>query len=187
MTFLSGLLPCRFPPLHLPAIPPDQLHEPALAEGLDNGLAVPPGNLEEPLGVLCAHGHDEPAAFLQLGDVGLRHLRGRCRGYYRVERGVLRPAECPIPHPYDDVLAAEPFEKLPRAGGYGRYPFHGIDPVGDHRKYRALVAGAGAYLQNLLSPVKRERLGHEGDHVGLRYRLLLAYWQGHSTAGPLGR
>ena len=48
-----------------------------------------------------------------------------------------------------------------------------VDVGGDLRENGGRVTGAGADFEHLFPALEQQRLGHEGDNVGLRYRLPL--------------
>lgn len=70
-----------------------------------------------------------------------------------------------------NVRAAELVESRPRGGGELVDNLDREDMLRQRREHSRLVAGAGAELEDLLTPLELERLAHQRNDVRLRQRL----------------
>src|SRR4051812_45620880 len=114
--------------------------------------------------------NDEPPAFSELREQGVRHRQRRGRYQDAVERLLRLPALETVAVLEHHILYTELLERACGALRQRRDPLDGIDFFHERREYRGLVAAAGADLEHLahLLAALEQRLGHAGHAVGLR-------------------
>lgn len=149
---------------------------------------------DEGLPVACAEGHDQEAAWAELGQQGRGHL-GRAGGdedAVEADRAGLvpvrfGPAGGAVADEVADVGDAEGGEGLRGEGGQGGEAFDGVDAAGGDEagEEGGLVAGAGAEFEHAMVGGELEFLGHDGDHEGLGDGLAVAAGQGLVFVGVL--
>ena len=94
-----------------------------------------------------------------------------------VERGLLGPAEEAVPVTDADRAVPELPERAGGLAGQRLVDLDGEDPVGQAGQDGGLIPGARPDLEDLVSGLERQALGHEGHDEGLGDRL----------ASPMGR
>lgn len=135
----------------------------------------------EHLASFAADRQDEPSAFGELFEEQGMDMRRGGRDDDPIERTVREQAAGPISSHDDEVMVSKLVQGLGSLPGQGIMPFDGIDDSGEFPQDGSLVAGPGANFEQGFVPLKFQKLGHEGDDVGLRDGLVFA--EGERTVG----
>jgi hypothetical protein len=102
--------------------------------------------------------------------------------------GALGPAEVAVAVAHSHTLVSERGEALTGAGGELLDDLDAVDLGAELGEHGGLIPRAGADLEHSISRAYGSELGHEGDHVGLADRDVVADRQGMIGVGSiLGR
>jgi len=141
------------------------------ADGFFTGAGYEPEGLDAANG---ADGDDHTAADFELLNQGLGDVVGGGGDNDGVEGSLFFPAEVAVGVADCDVVVANFVEGDRCVIGQGGDDLDGVDLVDEAGKYRGLIAGSGANLEDSIFSGDTEGFGHEGDDVGLGNGLAIA-------------